>query len=100
MPVTITITKTVQPKPKQTKRFQVLLMNDDYTAMAFVVEVLKRFFNKSETSAQEIMLKVHLEGKCVCGTYGFDIAQTKVAQVIDFSRKNEQPLHCVLRELS
>ncbi|SFV76525.1 ATP-dependent Clp protease adaptor protein ClpS [hydrothermal vent metagenome] len=68
--------------------------------MVFVVEVLKLFFSKSEEAAQEIMLKVHLEGEGVCGTFPHDIAQTKVSQVIDFSRKHEQPLMCVIRELS
>jgi ATP-dependent Clp protease adaptor protein ClpS len=92
--------QTSKPKLKKPQRFQVLLLNDDYTAMVFVVEVLKLFFSKSEEAAQEVMLKVHLEGEGVCGTYPHDIAQTKVTQVIDFSRKHEQPLMCVIRELS
>ena len=94
------LTQTSKPKLKKPKRFQVLLLNDDYTAMLFVVEVLKLFFSKSEEAAQEIMLKVHLEGEGVCGTFPHDIDQTKVSQVIDFSRKHEQPLMCVIRELS
>ena len=94
------LTQTSKPKLKKPKRFQVLLLNDDYTAMLFVVEVLKLFFSKSEEAAQEIMLKVHLEGEGVCGTFPHDIAQTKVSQVINFSRKHEQPLMCVIRELS
>jgi ATP-dependent Clp protease adaptor protein ClpS len=94
------LTQTSKPKLKKPPRFQVLLLNDDYTAMVFVVEVLKLFFSKSEEAAQEVMLKVHLEGEGVCGTYPHDIAQTKVTQVIDFSRKHEQPLMCVIRELS
>ena len=94
------LTQTSKPKLKKPKCFQVLLLNDDYTAMVFVVEVLKLFFSKSEEAAQEIMLKVHLEGEGVCGTFPHDIAQTKVSQVIDFSRKHEQPLMCVIRELS
>jgi len=77
-----------------------LLLNDDYTTMEFVVEVIKRFFSKSEEAAQVIMLKVHIEGEGVCGTYSHDVAQTKVSQVRDFSRKYEQPLMCVIRELS
>ena len=77
-----------------------LLLNDDYSTMEFVVEVIKRFFSKSEEAAQAIMLKIHLEGEGVCGTYSHDVAQTKVSQVTDFSRKNEQPLMCVIRELS
>ena len=94
------ITQTSKPKIKKPNRFQVLLLNDDYTPMEFVVEVLKRFFSKSEETALEIMLTVHLEGEGVCGTYPHDIAQTKVSQVLDFSRKHEQPLMCVVRELN
>ncbi len=94
-----TLVKTSKSKLKKPNRFQVLLLNDDYTTMEFVIEVLKRFFSKSEQAAQAIMLKVHIEGEGVCGTYSHDVAQTKVSQVIDFSRKNEQPLMCVIREL-
>ena len=93
------LTQTTKPKLKKPKRFQVLLLNDDYTAMEFVVEVIKRFFSKSEEAAQVIMLKVHIEGEGVCGTYSHDVAQTKVSQVVDFARKYEQPLMCVIREL-
>ena len=94
------LTQTTKPKLKKPKRFQVLLLNDDYTAMEFVVEVIKRFFSKSEEVAQVIMLKVHIEGEGVCGTYSHDVAQTKVSQVVDFARKYEQPLMCVIRELN
>jgi len=68
--------------------------------LEFVVEVIKRFFSKSEEAAQAIMLKVHIEGEGVCGTYSHDVAQTKVSQVVDFARKHEQPLMCVIRELN
>lgn len=95
-----TLLKTTKPKLKRPKRFQVILLNDDYTSMEFVVEVLKRFFDKDETAAEAIMLKIHIEGESVCGTYSHDVAQTKLSQVIEFSRKNQQPLMCVLRELS
>ena len=84
---------------KSPKRFEVILINDDYTTMEFVVEVLRRFFNKEFQTAEAIMLKIHIDGEAVCGTYSYDVAQTKVTQVIDYSRKNEQPLMCVLREL-
>jgi len=94
-----TLTKTSKSKLKKPNRFQVLLLNDDYTTMEFVIEILKRFFSKNEQAAQAIMLKVHIEGEGVCGTYSHDVAQTKVSQVIDFSRKHEQPLMCVIREL-
>ena len=81
------------------KKFEVILLNDDYTTMEFVVEVLRRFFHKESLVAEAIMLKIHIDGEAVCGTYSYDVAQSKVTQVIDYSRLNEQPLMCVLREL-
>lgn len=91
--------KTSKKKIKIPKRFNVILLNDDYTTMEFVVEVLRRFFHKEFLAAESIMLKIHIDGEAVCGTYSYDVAQTKVTQVIDYSRKNDQPLMCVLREL-
>ena len=91
--------KTSEQKLKTPKRFDVILLNDDYTTMEFVVEVLQQFFNKEFKAAEAIMLKIHIDGEAVCGTYSYDVAQTKVTQVIDYSRQNEQPLMCVLREL-
>ena len=91
--------KTSKKKIKIPKRFNVILLNDDYTTMEFVVEVLRRFFHKEFFAAEAIMLKIHIDGEAVCGTFSYDVAQTKVTQVIDYSRKNEQPLMCVLREL-
>ena len=91
--------KTSKTKLKTPKRFDVILLNDDYTTMEFVVEVLRRFFYKEFQAAESIMLKIHIDGEAVCGTYSYDVAQTKVTQVIDYSRQNEQPLMCVLREL-
>ena len=91
--------KTSKQKLKTPKRFEVILLNDDYTTMEFVVEVLQQFFNKEFKVAAAIMLKIHIDGEAVCGTYTYDVAQTKVNQVIDYSRKNEQPLMCVLREV-
>jgi len=87
-------------KPKIPNRYEVILLNDDFTTMEFVVEVLMKFFNKSSTNAYSLMLKIHVEGEAVCGIYSHDVAQTKVTQVIEFSRKNEQPLMCIIRELS
>jgi len=92
--------KTAKPIIKKPKRFEVILLNDDYTTMEFVIEVLKRFFKKNDLAAEAIMLKIHIDGEGVCGTYSYDIAQTKVNQVIDFARTNDQPLMCVLRELN
>ena len=91
--------KTSKQNLKTPKRFKVILLNDDYTTMEFVVEVLRRFFYKEFQAAEAIMLKIHIDGEAVCGTYSYDVAQTKVTQVIDYSRQNEQPLMCVLREL-
>ena len=93
------VSKTSKQKLKTPKRFDVILLNDDYTTMEFVVEVLRRFFYKEFKAAESIMLKIHIDGEAVCGTYSYDIAQTKVTQVIGYSRQNEQPLMCVLREL-
>jgi ATP-dependent Clp protease adaptor protein ClpS len=92
--------KTAKPIVRKPKRFEVILLNDDYTTMEFVIEVLKRFFKKNDLAAEAIMLKIHIDGEGVCGTYSYDIAQTKVNQVIDFARTNDQPLMCVLRELN
>jgi len=98
----MTNTEALKSKKKirRPKRFQVLLLNDDYTTMEFVVQVLQRFFSKNLNDANQLMLKIHIEGEAVCGTYSHDVAQTKVTQVIEFSRKNEQPLMCIIRELS
>ena len=91
--------KNSKEKLKIPNRFDVLLLNDDYTSMEFVVEILRKFFHKEFLAAEAIMLKIHIDGEAVCGTYSFDVAQTKVSQVIDFSRKNDQPLMSVLREV-
>jgi ATP-dependent Clp protease adaptor protein ClpS len=92
-------TKTSKQKLKQPNGFEVLLLNDDYTSMDFVVEVIKRFFYKEFFEAEAIMLKIHIDGEAVCGIYSYDVAQTKVSQVIEYSRKNNQPLMSVLREV-
>ena len=86
-------------KLKIPNKFEVILLNDDYTSMDFVVEVLKKFFYKEFIAAEAIMLKIHIDGEAVCGTYSYDVAQTKVSQVIEYSRKNEQPLMSVMREV-
>jgi ATP-dependent Clp protease adaptor protein ClpS len=91
--------KTVKQKLKIPMRFDVILLNDDYTSMEFVVDVLRRFFHKEFQAAEAIMLKIHIDGEAVCGSYSYDVAQTKVKQVIGYSRENDQPLMAVLREL-
>ena len=91
--------KIAKQKLKIPNRFDVILLNDDYTSMEFVVDVLRRFFHKEFEAAEVIMLKIHIDGEASCGTYSYDVAQTKVSQVIEYSRKNDQPLMAVLREL-
>jgi ATP-dependent Clp protease adaptor protein ClpS len=88
-----TATRT-KPKPKKPSMYRVLLLNDDYTPMEFVVLVLEHFFNKSREEATRIMLHVHNYGVGVCGLYPIEVAETKVAQVMDLARRNEHPLQC------
>jgi len=83
-------------KPKLPDMFKVLLINDDYTPMEFVVETIQRFFNKSREQATQIMLKVHTEGVGVCGVYPQDIAETKMNQVIIHAKEAQHPLQCVI----
>jgi len=80
---------------KEPARHHVFLLNDDYTPMDFVVEVLRKFFQKDEEQATEIMLKVHYQGKGLCGTFTADIAETKVDNVVRFAFENQHPLKCV-----
>ena len=87
--------KVVAPPPM----YQVWLLNDDYTPMDFVVTVLERFFAKSTDEAEVVMLKVHHEGKVICGEYPRDIAETKVVRVTRFAREAGHPLQCVLEGL-
>lgn len=84
--------------PKKPDLYRVLLLNDDYTPMEFVVHVLMRFFNRTEEQATEIMLHVHHHGVGECGVYTYEIAETKVTQVMDFSREHQHPLQCVMEK--
>ena len=81
-------------KTKKPSMYKVVMMNDDYTPMDFVIEVLAAFFSMNEEQATQIMLKVHTEGKGVCGVFGKDVAETKAAQVNEYARECEQPLLC------
>ena len=90
-------TKT-RAKPKKPSQFKVLMLNDDYTPMEFVVHVLERFFNKNREEATHIMLMVHQKGIGVCGVFTFEVAETKVTQVIDYARRHEHPLQCTLEK--
>ena len=80
--------------------FQVVLLNDDYTPMEFVVHVLQKFFMKNQEDAMRIMLQVHHEGKGVCGVYPEDIAATRISQVSQYARSRQHPLQCVMEPLS
>jgi len=90
-----TKTRTKSKKPSQ---FKVLMLNDDYTPMEFVVLVLKRFFNMDMEQATQVMLHVHQKGVGVCGIFPYEIAETKVNQVMDFARQNQHPLQCTLEK--
>lgn len=96
-PDTGVILKT-RPKTKKPSMYKVLLLNDDYTPMEFVVHVLERFFNKNRAEATDIMLHVHRRGVGLCGVFTYELAETKVAQVMDFARANEQPLQCTMEK--
>jgi Uncharacterized conserved protein len=94
---TVLVTKT-RPKTKKPSLYKVLLLNDDYTPMEFVVHVLEKYFNKGREEATRIMLHVHQKGVGVCGVYTFEVAETKVTQVMDFSRQHGHPLQCTLEK--
>ena len=87
-----------RPKLKKPPLYKVVMLNDDYTPMEFVVQVLEEFFNLDRTSATRIMLEVHTKGKGVCGVYNFEIAETKVAQVMSIAQQHQHPLLCTMEE--
>jgi len=93
-----TVVEAKKAKVKSPPMFKVMLLNDDYTPMDFVVIVLQQFFSLSREKATQIMLKVHREGAGVCGVYPRDVAATKVEQVLDFARQHQHPLRCVMEE--
>ncbi len=87
-----------KPKTQKPSMYKVLLLNDDYTPMEFVVHVLESVFKKNRQEATDIMLHVHRRGVGVCGVFTHEVAETKVAQVMDFARANEQPLQCTMEK--
>jgi ATP-dependent Clp protease adaptor protein ClpS len=91
------VTKT-RAKTKKPSLYKVLLLNDDYTPMEFVVHVLERFFSKPREEAVQIMLHVHRHGVGICGVYTFEVAETKVAQVIELARRHQHPLQCTMEK--
>ena len=92
------VVEEVKPRLKKPPLYKVVLLNDDYTPMEFVVEVLQTFFRMDRSRATQIMLHVHTRGKGVCGVFTFEIAETKAAQVNDYSREHQHPLLCTLEE--
>ena len=91
----LTLTRTRTKKPSM---YKVLMLNDDYTPMEFVVLVLQRFFSMGIEDATRVMLQVHQQGVAVCGVFTYEVAETKVSQVIDFARENQHPLQCTLEK--
>ena len=91
----ITRTRTQTKKPSM---YRVLLLNDDYTPMEFVISVLRRYFNKTSDEATNIMLHVHHHGVGECGVFTYEVAETKVTQVMDFARKHQHPLQCIMEK--
>ncbi|GGD58428.1 hypothetical protein GCM10010990_04680 [Croceicoccus mobilis] len=92
------IATRTRAKPKKPSQFKVLMLNDDYTPMEFVVLVLKRYFRMDMEQATRVMLHVHQRGVGVCGVFPYEIAETKVNQVMDFARANQHPLQCTLEK--
>ena len=94
---TLVVTRP-KTKTKRPNMYRVLLLNDDYTPMEFVVHVLEKFFQKSREEATQVMLHVHHHGVGECGVYTYEVAETKVTQVMDFARKHQHPLQCVMEK--
>ena len=92
------VVEEARPELKKPPLYQVVLLNDDYTPMEFVVDVLERIFMLDRTRATRIMLEVHTRGKGVCGVFTFEIAETKVAQVMSYARQHQHPLLCTMEE--
>jgi ATP-dependent Clp protease adaptor protein ClpS len=93
-----TVITQTKPKTQKPSMYRVLLLNDDYTPMEFVVYVLEQFFNKSREDATRIMLHVHQHGVGVCGVFTYEVAETKVAQVVDTARRHQHPLQCTMEK--
>jgi ATP-dependent Clp protease adaptor protein ClpS len=90
-------TKT-RPKTQRPPMYKVMLLNDDYTPMEFVVHILERFFGLNHAQSFEIMLTVHKKGLAVVGVFSFEVAETKVVQVMDFARRHQHPLQCTMEK--
>ncbi|MBB2205136.1 ATP-dependent Clp protease adapter ClpS [Gluconacetobacter takamatsuzukensis] len=95
---TIGVVVRTRPQTRKPAMYKVLMLNDDYTPMEFVVHVLERFFQKSREEATDIMLHVHKRGVGVCGVFTYEVAETKVTQVMDLARQNQHPLQCTIEK--
>ena len=100
----INATEDLKLSPKKTKTklpsmYKVIILNDDYTPMEFVVNTIQRFFNKSVDEATRIMLKIHTEGLGVCGIFPVDIAETKMNQVLNYAKEHQHPLQCIIEKI-
>ena len=89
----------VRPKTKKPSLYKVLLLNDDYTPMEFVIDVIKKVFKKSHDEATKIMLQIHTEGIGVCGIFPLEIAETKMNQVLNLSKESQHPLQCIIEKI-
>ena len=87
-----------KPKTRKPSMYKVLMLNDDYTPMEFVVHVLERFFSKNREEAHTLMMHVHRRGVGICGVFTYEVAETKVTQVMDFARQHQHPLQCTLEK--
>ena len=94
----LSLATRAKPRLKQPSLFKVIILNDDYTPMEFVVEILEKFFDKVHAEATQIMLNVHKQGRGICGIYPHGIAETKVLQVNEYSRRHQYPLQCTLEK--
>ncbi len=94
----VVVVPEAKTKTKRPSMYKVLLLNDDYTPMEFVVHVLERFFGINQTMAVELMLTVHRKGLAVVGVFSFEIAETKVTQVMEYAQRNEHPLQCTMEK--
>ena len=94
----VSILTKPRPRTQRPPLYKVLLLNDDYTPMEFVVHILERFFGMDHAQAFEIMLTVHKKGLAVVGVFSFEVAETKVAQVMDFARRHQHPLQCTMEK--
>ena len=92
------IVAKTRPKTKKPSLYKVLLLNDDYTPMEFVIHILEKIFGKSREDAVEVMLHVHRHGVGICGLFTFEVAETKVTQVIEFARRHQHPLQCTMEK--